>query len=96
MIVVDTIFGFLFTRFMAGKIGKQGRLRSVRFRVKDKYTVHLHHWFLCGIALVGMQLVDISSTFLHGLVYGSIAQGLLYRDCYKFFYRDKENPLKPE
>ncbi|MBI4114747.1 MAG: hypothetical protein HY445_02805 [Candidatus Niyogibacteria bacterium] len=91
MLVIDTLFGFLFTRFMAGKkSGQRGRVPSVRFRIKDKYTIHLHHWFLCSIALVGMYLIDISSTFLHGLVYGSIVQGFLYPDFYKFIHRQKD------
>ena len=92
MIFIDTIFGFLFTRYMAGeRKGKRGRVPSLRFRAPGNYTIHLHHWFLCSFALVCMYRIDISSTFLYGLVYGSIAQGLTYRDFYKFIY--KENNL---
>ncbi|PIR69679.1 MAG: hypothetical protein COU47_01130 [Candidatus Niyogibacteria bacterium CG10_big_fil_rev_8_21_14_0_10_46_36] len=96
MIVLNVFIGFFVSHFIAGKkVGERGRIPSFRFRVKDKYIVHLHHWFLCGVALASLSIIDLYNTILYGLLMGSAIQGLTYKDFYKLIYRHTEKAEEP-
>ncbi|MDP2676532.1 MAG: hypothetical protein Q8O83_02515 [bacterium] len=91
MIVFDAVIGYFVSHFFAGKKpGQRGRLPSFRFRVKRNYIVHLHHWFLCSIALISLSVIDLYNTLLYGLLMGFTLQGLTYKDFYKLIYRHKK------
>lgn len=95
LIVVDVVIGYFISHFFAGrKPGQRGRMPSFRFRIKNMYIVHLHHWFLCTVVLIGLFVTDLYNTLVYGFLVGSAVQGLTYKDFYKLIYRHEEE--KPD
>ena len=80
------IIGFFFWKIFAGKHEGDKIERSLRFRVKGKW-VHIHHWLWCLVILIVLSLLGIKILFLNGILIGSMAQGLTYRDWYRVVYR---------
>lgn len=65
-------------------------LPNVRYHKKDK-VYHFHHWLVLSIfylPLLMSRKFRKSHTF-HGLFLGSILQGLLYKDSFRFSYPKK-------
>ena len=51
---VALVIGYVAANFFAGKEeGEQGRVKSVRIRVKD-YVFHIHHWFYAAAIMVAL------------------------------------------
>lgn len=91
MILLDTCVGYVIARFLAGKkTGQRGRIKSIRLRVKKKYVVHFHHWFLSLLILGGLFWADVQSMIAYGFFTGFALQGLTYRDFYKLVYKDTD------
>lgn len=90
----STIFGYYITNFFSGKSeGEQGIVKSLIFQFGG-YTVHLHHWFVLLMLLLGLIYVwyrgGIGERTLYvigGLLIGGIVQGLTYSDWYRIIYR---------
>ena len=90
LFLLGIMIGFLVSLFFSGKEeGKKGRLPSWKFSFKS-YTVHLHHWFLISLLLIGLWFIDVTNPLIFGLLVGSITQGLTYRDFYKIIYKKKK------
>jgi len=69
-------------------------LPSIRYHKKDR-IYHFHHWFLISIfylPLVYTKKLRRSHVF-HGLLLGSILQGLSYKERFKFVYSKKIDHL---
>ena len=54
---------------------------------KDSGHYHIHHWMIFSALYAPFILVRrLRSKFLHGLIIGSIAQGLTYKDRFRVKY----------
>lgn len=88
LFIVSTILGFLTAKFCAGRSsGKQGRFKSLIFRIR-KYKIHIHHWFFSVIILLVLVAADFYQPLIYGILIGIIIQGLTYKNFYKIVYRD--------
>ena len=60
---------------------------NVKIQKKDGHY-HIHHWMIFSALYAPFILVRrLRSKFLHGLIIGSIVQGLTYRDRFRIKYR---------
>lgn len=88
--------GFFLARFFAGEeTGAKGKLGNLRVKVRDR-VVHIHHWLCGSFLLMGLHHYFISHTspyeaVCYGLLIGIVAQGLTYRDFYRFVYKDADS-----
>lgn len=90
LFILTIIPGFFTAKFIAGKkAGEQGRLKSLRFRIRC-HIFHIHHWvWSLGLVIILPQL-NLNLAPLRGLLLGFVVQGLTYSDFYKFLYREKK------
>ena len=57
---------------------------------KDSGHYHIHHWMIFSALYAPFVLVKrLRSKFLHGLIIGSIAQGLTYKDRFRMKHPSK-------
>ncbi len=55
---------------------------------KGKGRYHIHHWMIFSALYAPFILVErLRSKFLHGLIIGSIIQGLTYKDRFQIKYQ---------
>jgi Ni/Fe-hydrogenase subunit HybB-like protein len=80
------LLGFMFWKLFAGKYEGDKIEKSFRFLVGN-YYIHIHHWIWCLIILFVLIILNFYNSFLYGVLFGSIIQGLGYRDWYYVFYR---------
>lgn len=61
--------------------------------VTDEKTYHVHHWATMGVLYwtLFIKKKKFSSKFLHGIMLGSIIQGLTYKDRFQFTYKTIES-----
>ena len=86
-LILSAIAGFFIARYVAGDCsGIQGRIRSIRIRVKE-YILHVHHWLSASLALVVLPSGVEHKTVIESFLVGVIIQGLTYRDFYKIVYK---------
>jgi len=62
---------------------------NIKIVTKDT-TYHFHHWLIFSTLYWRLFLKKkvFSSKFLHGIMLGSIFQGLLYKDRFRILYRN--------
>lgn len=83
------VIGFFAAKLLSGKKeGKQGRLKSLKFNIKE-YTIHFHHWFIATLILIILILLNFYNDIIYGILIGLIIQGLTYKDFYKVIYFKK-------
>lgn len=60
-------------------------LPHLKIERKDRHY-HLHHWAIFGISYLPVLLLrrKIRSKLVHGFFIGTILQGLMYKDRFKF------------
>lgn len=68
----------------------------IKIVTKDT-TYHFHHWLIFSTLYWRLFLKKrvFNSKFLHGIMLGSIFQGLLYKDRFRILYRNEENQTHP-
>ena len=61
--------------------------------VTDEKTYHLHHWATMSVLYwtLFLKKKKFRSKFLHGIMLGSIVQGLTYKDRFSFSYKTIES-----
>ncbi|HSW96219.1 MAG TPA: hypothetical protein VLF89_00170 [Candidatus Saccharimonadales bacterium] len=71
-------------------------LPHVKIVTKDK-TYHFHHWLTFSVLYWRLFLKKqvFTSKLLHGMMLGSIFQGLTYKDRFRFRYKNS-NPASME
>ena len=65
-------------------------LPHVKLHKKDK-TYHLHHWLLASalyLPFLALKKSIRKSSLFHGFIAGSILQGLIYKDRFRFTYEN--------
>jgi hypothetical protein len=87
--IIFAIAGFLFWKLFAGKKEGDRFNRSFRFLI-GKHRIHIHHWILCTIILIIIVILRIYNPIFLGLLFGSILQGLLYKDRFIIVYKDSD------
>jgi hypothetical protein len=88
---LGSIWGFLITKFLAGKRpGEKGKMFSIILKLKN-YQLHLHHWLIgIGLFFTNLQLNFLPLPyFSNGFLVGLIVQGLTYPDWYLIIKRVK-------
>lgn len=90
---LSMVMGYFAALFIAGKkTGDRGRFPSWAFTVKD-YRIHLHHWFLSLLVLVGALVANVfltESWIFFGFIGGVIFQGVLhYEDWPRLITKQK-------
>ena len=89
LFLISVVIGFLFWKFFAGKREGDRLERSIRPKI-GPYRLHLHHWIICLVLLFVLLSLDINHPIFLGLLVGSVIQGLLYKDRFVVFYKDKD------
>ena len=84
--ILSVVVGFLFWKLVAGEKEGDKFERSFRFLTGD-YYFHIHHWIWCLLLLIIFLVIGFRGELILGLLFGSIIQGLLYRDRFVVFYR---------
>ena len=57
---------------------------------KENKHYHIHHWMIFSALYAPFILIRrLRSKFLHGLIIGSIVQGLTYKDRFRVKYHSK-------
>lgn len=105
--VTGVVVGYSFSKTMTHPAGKlRKKLPCIRvkwiqllphliFEVKGK-KVHIHHWVtLPTIWLPLILSSDLlrAQLFLHGIILGSVIQGLRYKDRFVFFINEMPEQL---
>ena len=85
LFILGAILAFLFWKTFAGKYEGDRPERSCRLLVGN-YYLHLHHWLWSLILLIVILILQVEYYILHGLLAGSVIQGLTYRDWYYVIY----------
>ncbi len=86
LFILGFALSFLFFYLAAGRHACDHPARSIVFPF-GKYCLHVHHWMIGLIVLVGLFFLGIHDLFIKGLLSGMIVQGLTYPDRFVIFYR---------
>jgi len=88
--VTSWLSGFLIAKYLGSKeVGKPSKLPSVILPA-GKFKVHLHHWFICSIA-IAITLLKGCWFFPPDLLYGFLG-GIALQGVY--YYNDWHKILK--
>ena len=86
LLVLGIVIGFFVAKLDSGKKeGKEGSIRALKFKI-NKYTIHLHHWFIASLIIILLISLNFYNDFIYGILIGLIIQGLTYKDFYKLIY----------
>lgn len=87
--ISGVITAFVFWSVFAGKYEGDKLKRSIRLKI-GMYRIHIHHWIWCLAILVIYVFFGFYHPFILGVLIGSIAQGLTYKDRFVIFYKDTD------
>lgn len=79
------------------KVKNVSLLPSFKIARKEK-IYHIHHWLYLSSLYVVLRRKKLlgKKTFLHGLLLGSIIQGLAYKDRFKVVHRTQSKMLQED
>ena len=87
LLLFGILLGFSVAYIISGKKeGEQGLIKSLIFSIKN-YHLHFHHWLSGLIILLILVSIGFYHDLIYGLLFGTIAQGLTYRDFYRLVYK---------
>ncbi len=92
-LIFGIILGFI-TFYLTTSIVNHSKDYSIIFTLNKKTKFHAHHWFICLIILIIVVAVlendDMKNRTIYfigiGFLTGSILQGLMYKDRFRFIY----------
>ena len=92
-LIIGFIIGFFVVHTFSGK--KEGKIGLFILLLKTKHhTYHLHHWIVALILLVLLIFLQVTNSFLHGILAGVFIQGLTYKDFHKIIVKQKRKKRK--
>jgi hypothetical protein len=77
------IFGFFATEVFAKKYLHTGKIKSLKFNLKE-WELHLHHWIWPGLLLAGAYMSGITNPVPISVL--GFTSGIIFQDL----YRDKK------
>ena len=88
-ILIGGVLGYGFFSIFSGKFTGDRIERSIRPKIGE-YRLHIHHWLWCSAILIVMLLARLYYPLVIGILFGSIVQGLTFRDRFVVFYKDAD------
>ncbi|MDP2909709.1 MAG: hypothetical protein Q8N69_01395 [bacterium] len=87
------VAGFYIAEIFMRKFVGTGKIKLLKFDIKDNWEVHLHHWIWPSLAIIGIGIINTVAAiplfilgFFNGLIFHDIYTDKKWRDNEKSWY----------